>query len=87
MSAAAPKRTDDLDAYFRELETLDPTPDPVHDWMVAHRDELAGLVGHHVAIDPARGLLASAESMDALAARLEALGLAWDPELTILTVR
>lgn len=83
MSSAAPKRTDDVDAYFRELEALD----PVYDWMVAHRDELAGLVGQHVAIDPARGLLASAESLDALAARLEALGLAGDPELTILTVR
>ncbi len=75
MSSAAPQRPLDLDEMFTELRALKPVRDPLQEWMAAHADELAPLVGQRVAIDPARGMLASGSTLEDVHRQLAAAGL------------
>jgi hypothetical protein len=51
------------------------TRDPVHDWMAAHPEELARHRGQHVAIDPAKGIVATGADFVAVSEALDALGI------------
>lgn len=87
MTSAVPKRDDPLDAMLHEFEALEPSRDPLQDWMVAHRDALTPLIGQRAAIDPARGILASAPTLEGVHRALEAAGLMDDESIIIVTVQ
>lgn len=78
MSSAAPKLPPDDDASLRFA------PSPTIDWINAHVEELhARYAGQYVAIDPARGVLASGSSDGAVAAELDRLGVPREADVTI----
>jgi hypothetical protein len=85
-ASAVPFAEDPMDVLFRELAEAKVTSDPVHAWMVAHRDELVGLVGHRIALDPNRGIIASAPTIEGLVDEMERRNLLADHTLTVLTV-
>ena len=87
MSSAAPKRPDDIESLLSDLAALRPMHDPLQEWMLAHRDELAGLTGQRAAIDPARGILASGPTLADVHAALGAAGLMDDEAIVIVTVQ
>jgi len=87
MSTAAPRHLDPIDAMFHEFEALEPSHDPLQEWMVTHRDALTPLIGHRAAIDPARGILASAPTLEGVHRALEAAGLMDDVAIIIVTVQ
>lgn len=79
MSSAAPK----LDPSDEELPI---SPDPVGDWIRAHFDEVQRHKGRHVAIDPARGIIASG-SYEEVTRALESAAVTPDSDVTIFPVR
>jgi len=81
MSSAAPKLPlDDASLPFAPSSTID--------WINAHVEELhARYAGQYVAIDPARGVLASGRSDDAVAAELDRLGVPREANVTITWVQ
>jgi len=82
MSSAAPKLPPDDDA------SLPFAPSPTIDWINAHVEELhARYAGQYVAIDPARGVLASGSSDGAVAAELDRLGVPREADVTITWVQ
>lgn len=87
MSSASARPTPapapDLNELLRGGE---PENDPVHAWMEAHAAELASYSGQRAAIDPVHGLLAVGPTYEAVAEKLDALGIAPDAGFVIVVV-
>lgn len=79
MSSGAPK----LDPPDEDLPTA---TDPLIEWIRAHLDEVQRYKGRHVAIDPARGIIASG-SYEEVTSALEAAGVSPESDVTIYPVR
>lgn len=67
-------------------EDLPSATDPVIGWINAHLDEVQRHKGHHVAIDPARGIIASG-TYEEVTNALEAAGVSPESDVTIYPVR
>ncbi len=82
MSSAAPKLDPPDDA------SLPFSPSPTLDWINAHVEELhARYAGQYVAIDPAKGVVASGPTGAAVAAELDRLGVPCEADVTITWVQ
>jgi hypothetical protein len=79
LSSAAPKLSQDD-------EELPLSVDPVGDWIRAHLDEVQRHKGRHIAIDPARGIIASG-SYDEVTRALEAANVSPESDVAIFPVR
>lgn len=79
MSSAAPK----LDPPDEDLPSA---ADPVIAWINANLDEVQRHRGRHVAIDPARGIIASG-TYEEVTSALEAAGVSPESDVTIYPVQ
>lgn len=86
MSSAAPAHSTHSPPDLTTMMTTEVSRDPVQDWMDAHPEELRQHAGERVAIDPARGIVASGATYGEVSAALDAMGVPASADVVIVPV-